>query len=102
MKGGSRSAPVTGKRKKSADDTSVDGDASAPKKTKSRSTGTVKPNGAADLSTEKADAGQNGRSGRSYWLMKAEPESRIVKGEDVKFSIDDLQAANKPEPWDGT
>lgn len=40
-------------------------------------------------------------SDRSYWLMKAEPESRMEKGVDVKFSIDDLQAAEKPEPWDG-
>lgn len=40
-------------------------------------------------------------SGRSYWLMKAEPESRMEKGVDVKFSIDDLAAADKPEPWDG-
>lgn len=36
-----------------------------------------------------------------YWLMKAEPESRVVKGVDVKFSIDDLAAADKPECWDG-
>jgi hypothetical protein len=33
--------------------------------------------------------------------LKAEPESRIVKGVDVKFSIDDLRAAKDPEPWDG-
>ena len=38
---------------------------------------------------------------RSFWLMKAEPESRLEKGKDVKFSIDDLAAADKPEPWDG-
>lgn len=37
----------------------------------------------------------------SYWLMKAEPESRIEKGKDVKFSIDDLKNASAPEPWDG-
>ena len=37
----------------------------------------------------------------SYWLMKAEPESRIEKGKDVKFSIDDLKAATSPEGWDG-
>ena len=37
----------------------------------------------------------------SYWLMKAEPDSRIEKGKDVKFSIDDLKAATSPEPWDG-
>ena len=39
--------------------------------------------------------------GPSYWLMKAEPESRIEKGKDVKFSIDDLKAAISPEGWDG-
>lgn len=39
--------------------------------------------------------------GHQYWLMKAEPESRIEKGKDVKFSIDDLKAATSPEPWDG-
>ncbi|KAL9599095.1 MAG: hypothetical protein Q9219_004053 [cf. Caloplaca sp. 3 TL-2023] len=32
-------------------------------------------------------------NGPSYWLMKAEPESRIEKGKDVKFSIDDLKNA---------
>ncbi|OBT68942.1 hypothetical protein VE03_01317 [Pseudogymnoascus sp. 23342-1-I1] len=38
---------------------------------------------------------------RQYWLMKAEPESRLEKGHDVKFSIDDLAAKTEPEPWDG-
>ncbi|GKZ28419.1 hypothetical protein AbraIFM66950_005593 [Aspergillus brasiliensis] len=38
--------------------------------------------------------------GRSYWLMKAEPESRMEKGVDVKFSIDDLASRKEPEPWD--
>ncbi|KAI0155773.1 PUA-like domain-containing protein, partial [Pestalotiopsis sp. NC0098] len=36
-----------------------------------------------------------------YWLLKAEPESRIENGVDVKFSIDDLAAKTEPEPWDG-
>ena len=36
-----------------------------------------------------------------YWLMKAEPDSRIEKGIDVKFSIDDLAAKTEPEGWDG-
>jgi hypothetical protein len=36
-----------------------------------------------------------------YWLMKAEPESRIEGEYDVKFSIDDLMAAETPVPWDG-
>ncbi|KAF9975040.1 hypothetical protein BGZ73_001447, partial [Actinomortierella ambigua] len=36
------------------------------------------------------------------WLMKAEPDSRVVKGKDVKFSIDDLAAMpNGTSPWDG-
>ncbi|KKK21550.1 hypothetical protein AOCH_003225 [Aspergillus ochraceoroseus] len=57
-------------------------------------------------STEKSkrasiDSKAEDNSGRSYWLMKAEPESRLEKGVDVKFSIDDLRAAKEPEPWDG-
>ncbi|KAK8195352.1 EVE domain-containing protein, partial [Phyllosticta capitalensis] len=36
-----------------------------------------------------------------HWLMKAEPESRLENGVDVKFSIDDLEAATEPEAWDG-
>lgn len=35
-----------------------------------------------------------------YFLMKAEPESRIENGTDVKFSIDDLATVGT-EPWDG-
>lgn len=37
-----------------------------------------------------------------YWLMKAEPDSRIEKGVDVAFPIEKLAAATEPEPWDGT
>lgn len=40
-------------------------------------------------------------SGRNFWLLKAEPESRLEKGKDIKFSIDDLAAKTEPEPWDG-
>lgn len=32
--------------------------------------------------------------------MKAEPDSRIVKGKDVKFSVDDFEAA-RTTPWEG-
>lgn len=39
--------------------------------------------------------------GTWYWLLKAEPESRIEAGVDVRFSIDDLRARTKPEGWDG-
>ncbi|KAJ0421639.1 PUA-like domain-containing protein [Aspergillus carlsbadensis] len=50
--------------------------------------------------TAKADNAAD-NSGPSYWLMKAEPESRLEKGVDVKFSINDLRDAKEPEPWDG-
>ncbi|XP_066564303.1 thymocyte nuclear protein 1 [Amia ocellicauda] len=37
-----------------------------------------------------------------YWLMKSEPESRIEKGIDVKFGIEDLKALPKQtDCWDG-
>ncbi|KAI1325586.1 DUF55-domain-containing protein [Xylariaceae sp. FL0255] len=55
-----------------------------------------KSEGAADVEPEEA-----GDEDRSYWLMKAEPESRFENGVDVKFSIDDLASRTEPEPWDG-
>lgn len=58
---------------------------------------TVEPKAEAVTHTESKE-----HAGRSFWLMKAEPESRLEKGVDVKFSIDDLAAAKEPEPWDGT
>lgn len=39
--------------------------------------------------------------GEWYWLMKAEPETRMENGVDVRFSIDDLRAKTVPEGWDG-
>jgi hypothetical protein len=62
----------------------------------------VSPEGASpeEPSPEEVSVG-NIETNRSFWLMKAEPESRLEKGKDVKFSIDDLAAADKPEPWDG-
>ncbi|KAF9226726.1 DUF55-domain-containing protein [Gyrodon lividus] len=35
-----------------------------------------------------------------YWLMKAEPDSRVVKGKDVKFSVDDFESVGIT-PWEG-
>ncbi|GAA5851276.1 hypothetical protein JCM3766R1_006049 [Sporobolomyces carnicolor] len=35
-----------------------------------------------------------------HWLIKAEPETRIEKGVDVKFSIDDLERV-KVSSWEG-
>ena len=51
--------------------------------------------------TASAISDANDQLSRSYWLMKAEPETRIEKGKDVKFSIDDLRACRKPAGWDG-
>ncbi|GAA5846330.1 hypothetical protein JCM11251_004056 [Rhodosporidiobolus azoricus] len=36
----------------------------------------------------------------THWLIKAEPDSRIEKGIDVKFSIDDLEE-QKTSTWEG-
>ncbi|CCO27602.1 Thymocyte nuclear protein 1 AltName: Full=Thymocyte protein Thy28 [Rhizoctonia solani AG-1 IB] len=35
-----------------------------------------------------------------YWLMKAEPDSRVVKDKDVKFSVDDFEAC-VTTAWEG-
>ncbi|KAF8076807.1 DUF55-domain-containing protein [Lyophyllum atratum] len=35
-----------------------------------------------------------------YWLLKAEPDPRVVKGKDVKFSVDDFESV-KTSPWEG-
>ncbi|KAF5361428.1 hypothetical protein D9758_006123 [Tetrapyrgos nigripes] len=35
-----------------------------------------------------------------FWLLKAEPDSRIVKGKDVKFSVDDFEQV-QTSPWEG-
>ncbi|UZJ57007.1 hypothetical protein CBS101457_006327 [Exobasidium rhododendri] len=41
-------------------------------------------------------------SGRHCWLMKAEPDSRIVKGQDVAFSVDIFHACPEhTSAWDG-
>ncbi|KAJ5582590.1 High mobility group HMG-I/HMG-Y [Penicillium sp. DV-2018c] len=76
-----------------------------PKVTKQRGRGRPRkhplPNGEAETTESKPAVNSIPETDRSFWLMKAEPESRIEKGKDVKFSIDDLAAAEVPEPWDG-
>ncbi|KAL8289501.1 hypothetical protein RB597_001212 [Gaeumannomyces tritici] len=76
------------------------------KKSSTASRTQAKPSSAA----EKKDASSNGgtetqgtadREERRYWLMKAEPETRLENGHDVSFSIDDLASRTVPEPWDG-
>ncbi|SJL02557.1 uncharacterized protein ARMOST_05888 [Armillaria ostoyae] len=36
----------------------------------------------------------------NFWLLKAEPDSRLVKGKDVKFSIDDFETVGTSS-WEG-
>ncbi|KAL8995181.1 MAG: hypothetical protein Q9169_005040 [Polycauliona sp. 2 TL-2023] len=55
----------------------------------------------AEAEASSEDNEEDGPDGPAYWLMKAEPNSRIEKGKDVKFSIDDLRQASEPEAWDG-
>ncbi|XP_051052888.1 thymocyte nuclear protein 1 isoform X2 [Phodopus roborovskii] len=54
-------------------------------------------------SPQKTSTSKNGgKNVSSYWLMKSEPESRLEKGVDVKFSIEDLKAQPKQIAcWDG-
>ncbi|KAL1305235.1 hypothetical protein AAFC00_002151 [Neodothiora populina] len=52
------------------------------------------------------DADDVADTGAQYWLMKAEPNTRIERnadGEDVdvRFSIEDLRSRSEPEPWEG-
>lgn len=51
--------------------------------------------------TSQRETEEESDGGPSYWLMKAEPETRMEKGKDMKFSIDDLKACKGPAGWDG-
>ncbi|KAI0008260.1 PUA-like domain-containing protein [Xylariaceae sp. FL0662B] len=69
-----------------------------------RPTAKAKPTKQTDASGSDANndtVGSSSSAERSYWLMKAEPDSRLENGVDVKFSIDDLASCTEPEPWDG-
>uniref|UniRef100_A0A5F8GSE8 Thymocyte nuclear protein 1 n=1 Tax=Monodelphis domestica TaxID=13616 RepID=A0A5F8GSE8_MONDO len=45
---------------------------------------------------------ESGNETSRYWLMKSEPESRLEKGIDVKFGIEDLKAQPRQTAcWDG-
>lgn len=59
---------------------------------------TATPKEKVEKKTETATEDENAPH---YWLLKAEPESRIENGKDVKFSIDDLKDVKEPEAWDG-
>jgi predicted RNA-binding protein with PUA-like domain len=57
---------------------------------------TVPPAVPSNESNRDADGNQE-----VFWLLKAEPLPRYENGINVAFSIDDLAACTKPEPWGG-
>ncbi|KAI1075129.1 DUF55-domain-containing protein [Whalleya microplaca] len=61
----------------------------------------AKPTKRTEASESDTNSKVSSSSEKSYWLLKAEPESRFENGVDVKFSIDDLASCTEPEPWDG-
>lgn len=90
--------PKTAKKvQKPAKDVSATVDGEVALNSDTKPTKATKERLAAPTKTSTSDA----PTGRQYWLMKAEPESRLEKGHDVKFSIDDLASKTEPEPWDG-
>ncbi|TFK28972.1 DUF55-domain-containing protein [Coprinopsis marcescibilis] len=45
-------------------------------------------------------SGSSTQTQQQYYLLKAEPDSRVVKGKDVKFSVEDFESV-KTSPWEG-
>lgn len=94
-------------KRKGEQDNKIEGDADRQLAPPSGDKASGKTNGAKAVKTQSksAAAGTEPKEvkdpGRQYWLMKAEPESRVENGVDVRFSIDDLAAKSEPEPWDG-
>ncbi|KAG8523185.1 Thymocyte nuclear protein 1, partial [Galemys pyrenaicus] len=74
----------------------------AGKRTKTKNTGEASAD-VENSSPQKIVASKNCETSlSSYWLMKSEPESRLERGVDVKFSIEDLKAQPKQTAcWDG-
>ena len=90
------------KREESASVQSMPAVTRKPAKKKGKGEAVAKESGTKKAQTE--DKAMQGRasSHRRYWLMKSEPESRLQRGVDMKFSIEDLQ--NEPDQtacWDG-
>ncbi|KAK8038239.1 hypothetical protein PG994_015006 [Apiospora phragmitis] len=75
-------------------------DTQAKYKLKSAKAAKVTPKESASETNSGAELSDPSRE-KSYWLLKAEPETRLENGVDVRFSIDDLASRTEPEPWDG-
>ncbi|KAJ3089083.1 Thymocyte nuclear protein 1 [Quaeritorhiza haematococci] len=85
-----RSAPSKSKKATKREQVSTQ----ATQKESKKETPTEDPKDSNTSSEGKSDGNRN------YWLVKAEPESRLEKGVDVKFSIDDLKEKGV-STWDG-
>jgi len=79
--------------------------AKAPKTTTSGPTenSTQKPEAVPAISAYPSSSSNRDANGNQevYWLLKAEPLPRYENGINVAFSISDLRACTKPEPWGG-
>jgi len=79
--------------------------AKAPKTTTSGppENSTQKPEAVPAISTYPSSSSNRDANGNQevYWLLKAEPLPRYENGINVAFSISDLRACTKPEPWGG-
>ncbi|GAB5587240.1 hypothetical protein Unana1_02140 [Umbelopsis nana] len=95
----SESKKTTPRKRIKKEDVDNDSDAKENKSTNKEK----KPKGKESVKTDAAhDKSSKNDTEYRCWLMKAEPDSRIVKDKDVKFSIDDLKAMpNSTSQWDG-
>ena len=89
-------------RKKTASSKAKPTKAKAPKTTSSKpaESSTTKPKAAPPPEPSSSNRDANGNQ-EVYWLLKAEPLPRYENGVNVAFSISDLRACTKPEPWGG-
>ncbi|KAG6073805.1 hypothetical protein E4U16_004422 [Claviceps sp. LM84 group G4] len=98
-------AATTGSSSDEPSKTTIKAKAKAKTKTKTKARDashgkeTTRSVDAGDIPTINTEAPRH--EGEWYWLMKAEPETRLENGVDVRFSIDDLKAKKEPEGWDG-
>ncbi|KAK7966799.1 uncharacterized protein PG986_001076 [Apiospora aurea] len=107
----SKTSPIEKKSAKSVSRSSVKTNGDSKEKTAKSDTqpnGTLDSTKPAKVTQEESASETNSGAGssdpsceKSYWLLKAEPETRLENGVDVRFSIDDLASRTEPEPWDG-
>jgi hypothetical protein len=93
-----KAAPKDTKQETKKSATKAKADAAKPTSNGTRDAVTPDPD-PADIPVQNPDVERH--EGKCYWLLKAEPETRMEGGVDVRFSIDDLRARTKPEGWDG-